>query len=1045
MSCLVLIYTGVAVIQSRAQAVDVQVNLNRGHVVGGVSAFDRSKFITIHSSHTEGDWDHGVRGANNFTNDLLADFAIGRDVYFGRDTGGVSWHRRGNTNIDEDSLGSGWVDAADMASQGSYYRNQYNGDTDIHPYESRAQTDIMCAQYNGFWPNGNVYNGWAISTANTPTEPFGSATGDFMGLYLNHFYDNFGAQVGRPSPAYVEIINEPDWHILDETSHPDYGSVSASKIWEFHNGVADGIRAHNTNSLIGGFCTTFPDHDEGNFAEWNDEWKSFIDIAGAKMDFWALHLYDFPAMWNNTRYRKGANLEATFDMIDYYSEAVLGQARPYVISEYGAQTHEYSGDDWSAYRDWLKLKSINSMVMTFMDRPHLMLKTIPFTVVKAEWGRNQTTQVPYGSRLMRQEDEPASYTGEWVYTELVRFYDLWSDVNGDRVEISSSDPDIQVDAYADGNKVYVILNNTVDQTQTIDLSFVENYGNTVQSVYGKHLYWTGPSTTGSVMLDETNHVGLLSQVVIESEAAMVLEYTMASAVNIDAALTESKHFATSYLQTIQGGVPCSFQIPNVSTAASGKAVLRLSIARAHASSKQPTVLINDTALTVPSDVMGRESDGRFQFFGTLLIPVPINLLQFNNDVDITFPDSGGHISTVALQVYNYSGGGSPTVPSTPSGLTATVVNSSRIDLSWTDNSDNETNFDIERKIGSSGTWTYLNSVSANVTSYSDMGLTPATTYYYRISARNAAGNSDYSNESSAATDEAGWASEITEVFSNFTGPGGDWISFWHAWHYPDGSRNDNEYTAVNYNSGFRWGGHCDDLTYSSETWASIQYNPTSDALVYTWRAMKDGTYCYTVFSDNGDNQPTTWLKTLTEVDIAVQNSTQPVDLRLLVREYDGDWLLSSVAVDNVPAGQTNVFTIDIRDLTWTDVPSAVEAEMNELDEGPPYGGPGSAKGGPSATPDFAGLSGGGIMIDNVQTQESGNLHLTSITWKGLSCGDPGVRELQTDYTNDCYVNKDDLDVLAIGWISVYDLSDFEALASEWLDCTEPADINCNPF
>ncbi len=93
---------------------------------------------------------------------------------------------------------------------------------------------------------------------------------------------------------------------------------------------------------------------------------------------------------------------------------------------------------------------------------------------------------------------------------------------------------------------------------------------------------------------------------------------------------------------------------------------------------------------------------------------------------------------------------SPT-PSAPSGLTATTVSSSQINLSWTDNSSNEDGFKIERKTGSTGTWAQIATVGAGVTGYQNTGLSASTTYYYRVRAYNAAGDSAYSNEASATT------------------------------------------------------------------------------------------------------------------------------------------------------------------------------------------------------------------------------------------------------------------------------------------------------
>jgi hypothetical protein len=71
-------------------------------------------------------------------------------------------------------------------------------------------------------------------------------------------------------------------------------------------------------------------------------------------------------------------------------------------------------------------------------------------------------------------------------------------------------------------------------------------------------------------------------------------------------------------------------------------------------------------------------------------------------------------------------------------LIATVVSASRIDLSWTDNSGNEDGFRIESKAGSGGTYASLGTVPAGTTAYSNTGLAPDTTYYYRVCAYNPA-------------------------------------------------------------------------------------------------------------------------------------------------------------------------------------------------------------------------------------------------------------------------------------------------------------------
>jgi hypothetical protein len=93
----------------------------------------------------------------------------------------------------------------------------------------------------------------------------------------------------------------------------------------------------------------------------------------------------------------------------------------------------------------------------------------------------------------------------------------------------------------------------------------------------------------------------------------------------------------------------------------------------------------------------------------------------------------------------------PAVPAAPSNLSATAISTTRIDLSWTDNADNETGFKIERSKRVNTNFTQIATVGQDVTSYSDTTVRKNTLYYYRIRATNASGDSDYSNEANATT------------------------------------------------------------------------------------------------------------------------------------------------------------------------------------------------------------------------------------------------------------------------------------------------------
>jgi len=93
-------------------------------------------------------------------------------------------------------------------------------------------------------------------------------------------------------------------------------------------------------------------------------------------------------------------------------------------------------------------------------------------------------------------------------------------------------------------------------------------------------------------------------------------------------------------------------------------------------------------------------------------------------------------------------------PATPSSLTASVLSSSQINVSWQDNATNETGFKIEQWTSATGSWIQITTVGANVNFYSNTDLSESTRYYYRVRAYNAAGNSSYSNTVNAITQAA---------------------------------------------------------------------------------------------------------------------------------------------------------------------------------------------------------------------------------------------------------------------------------------------------
>src|SRR5439155_13015578 len=95
----------------------------------------------------------------------------------------------------------------------------------------------------------------------------------------------------------------------------------------------------------------------------------------------------------------------------------------------------------------------------------------------------------------------------------------------------------------------------------------------------------------------------------------------------------------------------------------------------------------------------------------------------------------------------------PAMPAAPSGLAATAVGATQVNLTWTDNANNEDGFKVYRSTDGVN-WVWFASAGQNATAYNWTSATSATTYSFRVTAFNAVGESAPSNTATATTASA---------------------------------------------------------------------------------------------------------------------------------------------------------------------------------------------------------------------------------------------------------------------------------------------------
>lgn len=93
-----------------------------------------------------------------------------------------------------------------------------------------------------------------------------------------------------------------------------------------------------------------------------------------------------------------------------------------------------------------------------------------------------------------------------------------------------------------------------------------------------------------------------------------------------------------------------------------------------------------------------------------------------------------------------------TPPETPSGLVAEPRGKNGINLSWTDESNGERGFKIERSKANEDNYIQIVTVVERSTTYEDFNLSSDTVYFYRVRSYNEGADSPYSISTSAATE-----------------------------------------------------------------------------------------------------------------------------------------------------------------------------------------------------------------------------------------------------------------------------------------------------
>lgn len=566
--------------------------------LGNISSLDRSKYFNLHST-----------GGSDIEADLYTNY-------------NVSPHGRGF-----------WGPAAVAVQQ--------EGQVGVYPTSSSGTNEVRdVSRYIATeHPNKIYFEG---------VDKF--ALSDWV---VSYFKNSVGVNL---RPEFYEPMNEPFVHARDFYNEPDWDPVAEARVKlemaEVYNQI--GIKIHAApelaNMKVIGYAAAYPSFEKNDFSIWNQNMKMFMDEAGANMDALSTHLYDGINQIGQDTRRSGSNMEAVLDLIESYSFQKWGIIKPHVISEFGGIV----GNTYSDINNVQSIRSQNSLLFGLFERQDITELTIPFTTGKSTWHITEANNyLPYKAVLYKPVPMgvPLDQVTSWEYTDRIYFYELWKNVSGDRIELNSTNPDIQVQGFRDGNKLFLALNNLDDFDRSISLQLQSVSGATPNDVRIKSLI-INPNELAQ-FTDQTTLV-LPESYNLKANETVVFEYTYDNAFSYDNAIILNRHYNNeSTVQAITANSSMTYTFSNVPASSIASATLRMSIGRKHDKSKSPTIVINGQTLSVPTNWKGYDQANRDDFFGMIEIDVPAESLQSSTSVTLTFPDSGGHLSSLVLITQTY--------------------------------------------------------------------------------------------------------------------------------------------------------------------------------------------------------------------------------------------------------------------------------------------------------------------------------------------------------------------------------------------------------
>ena len=283
---------------------------------------------------------------------------------------------------------------------------------------------------------------------------------------------------------YLELANEL-W----------VNGFSEQQSIDLHVTLANALHTKFPELNVGGPTQAFPRYNRNNFSNWGLA-ERFIQDAGFAVDFYSLHFYDFAERLSDgiggaTEFESPTDVTRVAAALDLLEGAMLnelGQVKPVVISEYGMLNR---GETQSpvifpeALQQWYVIRSVKDKMMAYMNRPDRIAVATPFIGATATFAFDGVDPALWPG--IQNHVMFKGLGNQHYQTFIPLIYELLRDVQGQYIGVDSDSPNVQAQAFRDGNEIHLVLNNLTRSEFPVFVAQALRPENSVQSAFIKRL------------------------------------------------------------------------------------------------------------------------------------------------------------------------------------------------------------------------------------------------------------------------------------------------------------------------------------------------------------------------------------------------------------------------------------------------------------------------------------------------------------------------------------------------------------------------------